>query len=145
MSWGGRAANRSFYGHAERLPVQVVMLSDRMLVTAGPCATAAAKFTDRSPTTFCIDSKSWLLQSSRRKGLRPPMRTLADRITRELRESALPIPYCAIYEEELQQYWPLQIEDRQHQIETFAKEYGFKLRFYRRGLCAIFQEQPPRK
>jgi hypothetical protein len=70
------------------------------------------------------------------------MRTLAARIRRELRESALLIPYCAIYEEELQHIWPLTLENREAEIEHFAKQYGFKLRFYKRGLCAIFQKDP---
>jgi hypothetical protein len=68
------------------------------------------------------------------------MRTLADNIRRELRESAQPIPYCAIYEEELQRLWPSELENREAEIERFAEQYGFKLRFYKRGLCAIFQE-----
>jgi hypothetical protein len=68
------------------------------------------------------------------------MRTLADNIRRELRESAQPIPYCAIYEEELQRLWPSELENRETEIERFAEQYGFKLRFYKRGLCAIFQE-----
>jgi hypothetical protein len=68
------------------------------------------------------------------------MRTLAPRISRELRKSALLIPYCAIYEEELQRFWPLELENREGEIERFAKQHGFKLRFYKRGLCAIFQE-----
>jgi hypothetical protein len=66
------------------------------------------------------------------------MRTLAARIRRELRESAQPIPYCAIYEEELQRFWPLELQNREAEIERFAKQHGFKLRFYSRGLCAIF-------
>ena len=70
----------------------------------------------------------------------PPMRTLAARIRRELRESAQPIPYCAIYEEDLQRFWPLELENREAEIERFTKQHGFKLRFYKRGLCAIFQE-----
>ena len=68
------------------------------------------------------------------------MRTFAARIRRELRESALPIPYCGIYEEELQRFWPLELEHREGEIERFAKEHGFRLRFYKRGLCAIFQD-----
>ena len=68
------------------------------------------------------------------------MRTLAERIRRELQETALPIPYCAIYEEELQRFWPSDLENREAEIERFAKQHGFKLRFYKRGLCAIFQE-----
>jgi hypothetical protein len=68
------------------------------------------------------------------------MRTLAAQIRRELRESAQPIPYCAIYEEDLQRFWPLELQNREAEIERFTEQYGFKLRFYKRGLCAIFQE-----
>jgi hypothetical protein len=68
------------------------------------------------------------------------MRTLAARIRRELRQTAQPIPHCAIYEEELQRFWPLELENREAEIKRFAKQYGFKLRFYKRGFCAIFQE-----
>ena len=70
------------------------------------------------------------------------MRTLTARIRRELRKSALPIPYCAIYEEELQRFFPSELQNRETEIEKFAKQHGFKLRFYKRGLCAIFQENP---
>jgi hypothetical protein len=49
-------------------------------------------------------------------------------------------PYCAIHEEELQQCWPLDLQKREAEIERFAKQYGFRLRFSKRGLCAIFQE-----
>jgi hypothetical protein len=68
------------------------------------------------------------------------MRTLAARIRRELRESAKPILYCAIYEEALQRFWPLELQNREAEIERFAKQHELKLRFYKRGLCAIFQE-----
>ena len=81
-----------------------------------------------------------LTSSCQTARLSPQMRTLATQIKRELRESALPIPYCAIYEEELQRFWPSELENREAQIEKFAKQYGLKLRFYKRGLCAIFQE-----
>jgi hypothetical protein len=70
------------------------------------------------------------------------MRTLAARIRRELRESAQPIPYCAIYEEDLQRVFQSELQNREAKIERFAKQHGFKLRFYKRGLCAIFQENP---
>ena len=68
------------------------------------------------------------------------MRTLTARIRRELRESAQPIPYCAIYEDELQRFWPLDLQSREAEIQRFAKRHGFELRFYKRGLCAIFRE-----
>ena len=69
-----------------------------------------------------------------------PMRTLPARIRRELRETAQPIPYCAVYEEDLQRFWPLELQNREAEIGQFAKQHRFKLRFYKRGLCAIFQE-----
>jgi hypothetical protein len=68
------------------------------------------------------------------------MRRVAARIRRELRQTAQLIPYCAIYKQELQCFWPLELKNREAKIERFAKQYGFKLRFYKRGLCAIFQE-----
>jgi hypothetical protein len=74
------------------------------------------------------------------------MQTLAARIRRELRESAQLIPCCAIFEEDLQRFWPrfwpLELQNRKAKIERFAKQHGFKLMFYKRGLCAIFQEEP---
>ena len=70
----------------------------------------------------------------------PDMRILAGQIRRELRESAQPIPYCAIYEEDLQRFWPLELQNREAAIERFAKRYGFKLRLYMWGFFAIFQE-----
>jgi hypothetical protein len=54
--------------------------------------------------------------------------------------------HCAIYEDELQRIWPLNEEDRKAKIAQFAKEHGFKLSFYKQGLCAIFEKQDsPRK
>ena len=49
---------------------------------------------------------------------------------------------CAIYENELQRLWPLDAKDREARIGQFAKEYGFRLRFYKKGLCAIFDRWP---
>jgi hypothetical protein len=68
------------------------------------------------------------------------MRRLAARIRRELRQTAQLIPYCAIFKKELQRFWPLELKNREAEIERFAKQHGLKLRFYKRGLCAIFQE-----
>jgi hypothetical protein len=44
----------------------------------------------------------------------------------------------AAYEIELKRIWPLKTENRKAKIEQFAKEHGFRLPFYRPGLCAIF-------
>jgi predicted RNase H-like nuclease (RuvC/YqgF family) len=32
--------------------------------------------------------------------------------------------------------------DREKNIEQFAKEYGFRMRFYKKGLCVIFDRWP---
>jgi hypothetical protein len=49
---------------------------------------------------------------------------------------------CAVYEHDLQRVWPLNEENRKAKIEQFAKEHGFRLAYYRKGLCAIFEEAP---
>ena len=48
--------------------------------------------------------------------------------------------HYAVYEEELQRLWPLEEKDREAKMAEFAKTYGFRLRFYRKGLCAIFDK-----
>jgi hypothetical protein len=40
----------------------------------------------------------------------------------------------------LQRIWQLNEENRKAKIAQFTKEYGFKLSFYKQGLCAIFDE-----
>jgi hypothetical protein len=69
------------------------------------------------------------------------MKTLAERIERELETETARIGHCAIYEDDLQRLWPLNEENRKAKIEQFAKEYGFKLSFYKQGLCAIFEKE----
>ncbi len=68
------------------------------------------------------------------------MKMLAVRIKRELDlgEST----QCAVYEDELKRLWPLNQKERQAKIAQFAEEYGFRLRFYRKGMCAIFDQWP---
>ena|SRR5215467_2692105 len=68
------------------------------------------------------------------------MKLLAQRIESELRHSKW--KHCAIYEEELQRLWPLETTDREANIAQFAKTSGLRLRFYQKGLCAIFDKQP---
>lgn len=51
--------------------------------------------------------------------------------------------HCAIYEDRLQRVWPINDINRESKIAQFAKKYGFRLRFYRKGLCAIFDQWPP--
>jgi hypothetical protein len=72
------------------------------------------------------------------------MKTLAKQIERELEKEIAEIGHCAIYEPDLQRIWPLNT-DRRAKIEQFAKEHGFKLSFYKEGLCAIFEKHSPRK
>ena len=66
------------------------------------------------------------------------MKKLAQRIASELRQERW--NHCAVYEEELQRLWPLEAKDREAKIAEFAKTYGFRLRFYQKGLCAIFDK-----
>jgi hypothetical protein len=49
--------------------------------------------------------------------------------------------HCAIYEHDLQRIWPLDEKDRRAKIAQFAKEYGFRLVVYRKGVCAIFEKE----
>jgi len=69
------------------------------------------------------------------------MKTLAAQIDRRL--SVGEWKHCAVYEDELTRLWPLHQQDREVKITQFAKKYGFRMRFYRRGLCAIFDKWPP--
>jgi len=51
--------------------------------------------------------------------------------------------HCMIYEKDLERIWPRDEEDREKKIAEFAKKYGFRLRFYQKGMCAIFDKWPP--
>jgi hypothetical protein len=64
--------------------------------------------------------------------------TLANHIAHELQHGLWPC--CAVYEDELQRLWPLDAPYREVQIAEFALGYGFRLRFYQKGLCAIFDK-----
>jgi hypothetical protein len=65
------------------------------------------------------------------------------RIKRQLRLEAGEYGHCAIYEDQLQRVWPISEANRKAKIEQFAKENGFRLVYYKAGLCAIFEEQRP--
>jgi hypothetical protein len=73
------------------------------------------------------------------------MKILARLIRRELRLQAGKYGHCAVYEDELQRVWPITEENRKAKIEQFAKEQGFRLAYYKPGLCAIFEEQSPKQ
>lgn len=49
--------------------------------------------------------------------------------------------HCALYESDLEQIWPRKDKDRKKKLIKFAEQYGFRLRFYREGLCAIFTKR----
>jgi|SRR5205814_2695072 len=68
------------------------------------------------------------------------MKLLAQRIESELRGGRW--KHCAIYEDELQRLWPVDEQDREAKIAEFANTYGLRLRFYQKGLCAIFDKYP---
>ena len=68
------------------------------------------------------------------------MKSLASQIDRELQVGEW--KHCVVYERELRRLWPLDGKDREAKITQFAKKYGFRLRFYRKGLCAIFDKWP---
>jgi hypothetical protein len=61
----------------------------------------------------------------------------ANRIERELQRGEW--KHCAVYEDELTRFWPLDEKDREAKIADFAKKYGFRLRFYRKGMCHLGQ------
>jgi hypothetical protein len=80
-------------------------------------------------------------QLSQNDGPLARMKVLAKQIERELEMETARIGHCAIYEDQLQRIWPLNEENRKGKIEQFAKEHGFKLSFYKPGLCAIFEKE----
>jgi hypothetical protein len=73
------------------------------------------------------------------------MKILAARIKRQLLFDTGKWGHCAIYENELQCIWPLNEENRKRKIEQFAKEYGFRLSFYKPGLYAMFEKERPNR
>ena len=70
------------------------------------------------------------------------MKILARLIRRQLRLEANKWGHCAVYEDELQRIWPITEPNRKVKIGQFAKEHGFRLTYYKPGLCAMFEEAP---
>ena len=66
------------------------------------------------------------------------METLAKQI--ELRMQG--DDWSMIREDDLERIWPINEKDREEKIAQFAKKYGFRLRFYQKGICAIFDKWP---
>lgn len=67
------------------------------------------------------------------------------RLIRQINQELTTAKHCAVYEEELSRVWPDDRKKRETLIAQFAKDNGFRLRFYRDGLCAIFDKQPRNK
>jgi len=66
------------------------------------------------------------------------MRKLVRQIKRELKTAK----HYAVYDEELSRVWPDDGKQREAAIAKFAQDHGLRLRFYRDGLCAIFDKEP---
>jgi hypothetical protein len=66
------------------------------------------------------------------------MKILASRIAKELEKAK----HCAVYEPELTRVWPTNGRTREAEMASFAKQHGWRLRFYKEGLCAIFDKAP---
>ena len=63
------------------------------------------------------------------------METLAKQIEERMHDD-----WSMIREEDLERIWPINEEDREEKIAQFANKYGLRLRFYQKGLCAIFDK-----
>ncbi|HEU0209475.1 MAG TPA: hypothetical protein VFQ78_10910 [Candidatus Udaeobacter sp.] len=68
------------------------------------------------------------------------MKILAGVIRRQLQLETNDFGHCAIYEQDLQRIWPITEENRKAKIADFAEKHGFRLIYYKQGLCAIFVE-----
>jgi hypothetical protein len=51
--------------------------------------------------------------------------------------------HCALFENDLGYICPRNDKDRKKKLAEFATQYGFRLRFYREGLFAIFGKRMP--
>ena len=51
--------------------------------------------------------------------------------------------HCALFENDLEHICPRNDNDRKKKLTEFAAQYGFRLRFYRKGLFAIFGKRTP--
>jgi hypothetical protein len=64
------------------------------------------------------------------------------KLLRHIRRERKTAKHCAIYEEELTRVWPDNRSQRKPKVARFAEDHGFRLQFYRDGLCAIFDKEP---
>jgi hypothetical protein len=73
------------------------------------------------------------------------MKILAQTIRHRLKADTGKYGHCAIYEEQLQRVWPIDEVNRKTKIAQFAKEHGFRLVYYKQGLCAMFEADTPKR
>ena len=66
------------------------------------------------------------------------MRKLANQIKQELQTAK----HCAVYDDALNRVWPNDGKRREEQIARFARDHGWRVRYYRDGFCAIFDQEP---
>lgn len=51
--------------------------------------------------------------------------------------------HCTVFEKDLEHICPRSDNDRKKKLIEFAAQYGFRLRFYHKGLFAIFGKRTP--
>jgi hypothetical protein len=68
------------------------------------------------------------------------LKELARKIAKELETAK----HYAVYEPELARLCPKDRRPRETQIALFAQKHGWRLRYYKDGLCAIFDKEPSR-
>ena len=56
----------------------------------------------------------------------------------QLQLKANDLGHCAVYEKDLQRFWPTTEENRKVKIAEFARKQGFRLAYYKQGHCSIF-------
>jgi hypothetical protein len=64
------------------------------------------------------------------------MKILVSRIARELEKAK----HFAVYEPDLTRLWPPHGRAPEAKVALFAKQNGWRLRFYKEGFCAIFDK-----
>ena len=64
----------------------------------------------------------------------------ADMHNSQLQLKANDLGHCAVYEKDLQRFWPITEGNRKTKIAECGTKQGFRLAYYKKGHCAIFLE-----
>jgi hypothetical protein len=51
--------------------------------------------------------------------------------------------HCTVFEKDLECICPIKDQNRKKKLAEFATQHGFRLRFYHKGLFAIFGKRTP--